>query len=156
MGNPQGSQVLNAVSRLVAIQLERTLVIVDILQEDKTGTVERLLAEHLSGKGKLVEDRVLALDTKGRVYFVECPARGLVKIGFTKNITERMRTLRTSATDPIALLGHVRSTKLYERKLHARFAEHRRFGEWFTYGPELRKFVQKTCGGTNSVREEAS
>ncbi len=127
-------------ARLVAIQIERAQVILDILKDDASGSLERLLAEHLSARGAIVKDKK-PVGTKGRVYFVECKARGLIKIGFTTDMLKRMRSLKTSATDELTLIGSFEATRRREQSLHQRHLKQRKFGEWFLDCPEVRESI---------------
>lgn len=55
--------------------------------------------------------------------------------------------MRTSATDEIVLLGSYEGARKAERGAHHQFADIRRFGEWFTDCPKLRKFISEKLGG---------
>jgi len=127
---------------LVALQHERARVIAQMLKDDADGGLARAIAEHLDAHGHAMKDKV-PVGCLGRVYFVECPARGLIKIGFTADIRNRMRTLRTSATDAIRLIGSIEGTRRDEMALHARFMRRRKFGEWFEDCPEIRAYIQE-------------
>lgn len=127
---------------LAAIQIERAHVVIQMLKDDAEGILAKAIAEHLNAKGHLVKDKA-PVGARGTVYFVECPARGLIKIGFATDLSARIRTMRTSATDEIRLIGSFEGTRRTERALHARFLQSRKFGEWFEDGPDLRAYIDE-------------
>lgn len=69
------------------------------------------------------------------VYLVadrEAPPEGHpVKVGFTRNIHNRLDSLKTGSVTPLQLLAYIEGGKREEAEIHARF-EHRRIREdWF-------------------------
>lgn len=81
----------------------------------------------------------------GRVYFLQ-RHDGLVKIGFTTNLDQRIRDL-SSAHGPLAVLRVLNGDKRLERKLHQRFKELREYGEWFRGEPYLVRFAKTVTDG---------
>lgn len=79
----------------------------------------------------------------GFVYFAEILGRDVVKIGFTRNLKRRLVSLRHWASlycrgpwPDITLLATFRGNMRMERRLHAHFSEHLRWGnEGFCAGP---------------------
>jgi hypothetical protein len=69
------------------------------------------------------------------VYFFE-RADGLVKIGFSRDVTARVRTL-----GPGRLIAATPGGRDLECQLHARFANSRQTGEWFVLTPELAAYI---------------
>lgn len=69
--------------------------------------------------------------TRGIVYVLKCGV--LYKIGMTRNLTRRLRGLRTALASPVELLYtlEVLNARLVERYLHKLFAAQRKQGEWF-------------------------
>lgn len=63
------------------------------------------------------------------VYFVE--GAGLVKIGVTGSIEDRMRAMVPNSPVPLALVKTTWGDRETERILHEHFAEFRVRGEWF-------------------------
>lgn len=89
-------------------------------------------------------DRGCAID--GTVYFAE--RNGLIKIGWTRNIAQRMRALSRGAqaiagqtVGPVTRLASYRGSRWVEAELHHRFAEYRVAGEWFVFDGALRQCV---------------
>ena len=68
------------------------------------------------------------------VYFIR-NSIGRVKIGFTRDIKERFKTLRNSSGDDLVIISMYSPTALevhkLEAKLHQHFGYARLFGEWF-------------------------
>jgi hypothetical protein len=72
-----------------------------------------------------------------RIYFIEAVGLNVVKIGFAKDIAERMRKLRVGCPAPLRLLGTLPGGIREERDLHCTLAKHQAHGEWFRRCPEL-------------------
>lgn len=64
-----------------------------------------------------------------------------VKIGFARDVHQRMRSLQTGNPDRLRLLVCFPGTRRHERRLHERFADARIHDEWFRYTPDLESFV---------------
>lgn len=63
-----------------------------------------------------------------------------VKLGFSKNPEQRLKTLQTAQPEKLLLHYKEKFTeqqiRLYERTLHRELAHHRLSGEWFALTPE--------------------
>jgi hypothetical protein len=80
------------------------------------------------------------------VYFVQAVPDGPIKIGSSREIAERMATLRTCSPLPLELLA-TQECRGYrgrrtERELHRRFAAHRLHGEWFRPHEEILDYIR--------------
>ena len=80
----------------------------------------------------------------GVVYFIRSESIDApVKIGWTTNLEERLRTLRTASAYPLTLIGNVgpclRET---ETMIHHAFVEERAHGEWFVPSDRLERFIR--------------
>lgn len=62
---------------------------------------------------------------------------GVVKIGYTNNPRRRLSMLQTGQAHKLTLLRVFEGGKPEEALLHARFAELRKSGEWFTFSAEM-------------------
>ncbi len=80
-------------------------------------------------------------DAPSVVYFVEAVGSGLVKIGFTTNLQERLRHMAIGNPTELRLLKTVGGGRREEAHLHRRFAIHRKGGEWFALDP-LRAHIE--------------
>jgi hypothetical protein len=69
------------------------------------------------------------------IYFVEAVGTGLVKIGFTKNVNDRLCSLRRGNATELRLLKVLPGGLNAEAACHARWDPHRVRGEWFSLLP---------------------
>jgi len=67
----------------------------------------------------------------GYIYFIQQGGDGPVKIGFTKDVENRMKNLQTANPKPLDLLVFYPGNEEMEKELHYRFDSIRVFGEWF-------------------------
>lgn len=74
--------------------------------------------------------------TFSTIYFIGSDG-GPIKIGYTKDITIRLRDLRLANALPLSLLASTNGRTKLEREYHARFAAHRLHGEWFAPHPDI-------------------
>lgn len=79
------------------------------------------------------------------VYFIECRATGLIKIGKAAFVLERKRSMQTGSAGRLRIRGTVEQSKHAERDLHDLFRKHRAHGEWFRPAPELLEFIKAEC-----------
>lgn len=87
-----------------------------------------------------------------RLYFIRRGENGPIKIGVSEHVAGRVKQLRTGSDESMHVLADIEQTaELNERLLHARFAQHRKAGEWFAPAPELLAFI----AGLPSIRSES-
>lgn len=80
---------------------------------------------------------------QSKIYFCQAGGPdGPVKIGITVEVAGRLGSLKTGHHDELRLLALVNGTVKDEKALHRRFAEYRKRGEWFEFGPRLKKYVE--------------
>lgn len=72
---------------------------------------------------------------KSTIYFIQRGDSGPVKIGISRNVQSRLKTLQISCPEPLFVRLTVRGTSEDERGFHREFAAHRLSGEWFA--PEI-------------------
>ncbi len=84
----------------------------------------------------------------GYVYFIR--AGDHVKVGYSAQPLDRLQTLQTSHPEKLEILCTIPGSIKTERSLHARFQSYRVRGEWFRFGPGIRKFVK--CASQISPR----
>ena len=75
------------------------------------------------------------------VYFVHCPETNTVKIGFATNPWLRFTKIQSDAPGELRLLAVEDGGKEREAEIHARFAAHRRRGEWFNYALPIQAHI---------------
>lgn len=85
-----------------------------------------------------------------KTYIVHSPASGLIKIGKSKDVVSRIRSLETGAGAKLSVLAVLDGD--CESELHVKFAAIRRFGEWFADDGRIEAYArdvaaQKLLGG---------
>lgn len=83
--------------------------------------------------------------TNNVVYYIGVKGDDHVKIGTTKNLTARLKSLSTARADGdrLVVLATEPGTYDLEQKRHAQFAGSRVHGEWFTLTPELQEHIDR-------------
>lgn len=91
------------------------------------------------------------------VYFVLAETMQLVKIGFARDASDRLRTMQTNSPDQLRLLGVVSSTRAaaLEEELHSEFRKLRVRGEWFQATPALLARAEAMCAASALANREA-
>ncbi|WP_456761175.1 GIY-YIG nuclease family protein [Bradyrhizobium sp. USDA 4011] len=81
------------------------------------------------------------------VYLISTDNLEFVKIGFTRCLEHRLRSLRTAShVEPIIRLT-IPGTQSLERELHTRFAASRTNREWFRLTDDIRTLIASASGG---------
>lgn len=88
-------------------------------------------------RGRNSEDRF------GKVYFIGNLDYKLVKIGFSKDPIERVKSLQTGCPFPIELFHQSRGTREDETKLHKLYTDLRVNGEWFKIAGGIERFLKE-------------
>jgi hypothetical protein len=73
-------------------------------------------------------------------YFIQAGVEGPIKIGSTKNLPVRLRTLCAMSPVPLRLLGLIEGD--HEDACHARLAAFRLHGEWFVAADFVLEFIR--------------
>lgn len=79
---------------------------------------------------------------KPHVYFIQQGDSGAIKIGCSKNPTQRLAGLQTGHSEALRLLTCAVGSQAQERALHDRFAHLRVSGEWFRPAEELLAYIR--------------
>lgn len=74
-------------------------------------------------------------------YFLQAGDDGPIKIGTTRNLIVRLRTLGTMGPLPLKLLGTMRGN--HEDLCHTRLSDFRSHGEWFMPSPPVLEFIRE-------------
>lgn len=77
------------------------------------------------------------------IYFIRGQRSGMVKIGSTENLKERLRALKVGSPERLEIMALMEGGAEEERRLHETFAECRSNGEWFHPRTELLAFIEK-------------
>jgi len=81
-------------------------------------------------------------------YFIQAGNDGPIKIGWTRNLLVRLRTLAVMWPAPLKLLGVIKGN--VEAECHARFAAFRLGGEWFMPAPSVCGFIRRNAATPDS------
>ena len=73
-------------------------------------------------------------------YFIQAGDQGPIKIGSTKSLGVRLRTLVTMSPLPLRLVGVMQGD--HEARGHTRLAEFRIHGEWFVPSATVMEFIR--------------
>jgi len=76
------------------------------------------------------------------VYFIATSDGARVKIGYTtRQVSDRLQDLQTSSADRLKVVATIHGTQEDEAAFHAKFAQFRLFGEWFSFSDEIKSFI---------------
>lgn len=76
------------------------------------------------------------LDPKKSVYVIGTAHSTRCKIGYSKNIRERLTALQSGCPDELYVLLQLRGDSSLETALHRHLADRRLHSEWFELGPD--------------------
>jgi len=76
------------------------------------------------------------------VYFIQDTGTGHIKIGWSKGVEDRLRTLQQANPSELLLLRSVNGGRKEEAGFHRKFQRLRVRGEWFRPTPELLDFIK--------------
>ena len=71
------------------------------------------------------------------VYFIQAENFGAVKIGFAKDVANRVKSLQAAYPHKLRVLRELDGNMLTEHWLHRHYASQRVHGEWFEYSPDM-------------------
>lgn len=81
-------------------------------------------------------------DTINYVYFIRSQKTGLIKIGTSGDVNERITNIAFVNKTRIDFLAAIEGSYTLERKLHRRFDKSRVEGEWFNPSNELMEYIE--------------
>lgn len=73
----------------------------------------------------------------GFIYFIQGISGGPIKIGYTTDLENRLKTLQTGYPDRLEYLLAFPGSPEHEKALHKQFAQYRLNGEWFNPDPKV-------------------
>ena len=103
-------------------------------------------------RGRRTQEELLS-GPRERVYFVR-RADGLIKIGFSTNVSGRIDSFRTTL-GTVELLATASGGRNRESRYHRQYAEHRVHGEWFRPCPEILAEVERLNAEQQLARKRA-
>ncbi len=86
---------------------------------------------------------VFPLNETGFIYFIQSEDTRKIKIGYSVNPTDRVKTLQTGHSCPLRLLKIIPGDMKFERALHRKFFKFRVQGEWFEPHPDIIEYISK-------------
>ncbi|PTQ64492.1 Meiotically Up-regulated Gene 113 (MUG113) protein [Sphingomonas sp. PP-CE-3G-477] len=75
------------------------------------------------------------------IYFITARDVGRVKIGFSDNPWSRFGKMQSDSPVRLKLERMIEGDVTLEKGFHARFADHRAFGEWFALAAPIEEFM---------------
>lgn len=122
------------------LEHEAALLQIDLAFSEDAG--KRAELEHL-------EKRIASEEASrgGWIYFVQTHHRSPIKVGWARNLDQRLRTLQIANWQKIKLVGAVPGTRGDEARVHRELAGAHRRGEWFDREPTLALLAELESGG---------
>lgn len=88
----------------------------------------------------------------GYVYFINNPATGLIKIGYSKNPWARLAELRRNYGSDLSVAATIKTVDRSEVSIHAALAKFRVEGEWFANSECIKSLIPLiVCGEITTV-----
>jgi hypothetical protein len=94
--------------------------------------------------------------SKGFVYFIDTEDGSAVKIGFSKNPRERLKSLQTAIPIKLSLRGFICGSYQDENRWKRELKEFIRQGEWFTRSPEVELRITKALAESNMLNVDTT
>lgn len=102
-------------------------------------------ADYLNSKknkrSKSYLEKRLSKQEEGKIYFAGNLKYKLVKIGFSTNPFNRVKSLQTGCPFKLTLFHSYKGTEKQEKELHKQFTDLRMNGEWFKLDGALKKYL---------------
>ena len=90
-----------------------------------------------TSKKKIKKERVQSF-----IYFIQAE-NGLIKIGYTRNLKERLDILRSMSHSKLTLLLVLKGDRKKESRMHEIFQDYRVHGEWFKPEKYLIEYIEE-------------
>lgn len=84
----------------------------------------------------------LSMDDLECVYFLHAMGTDLVKVGWTRSLPHRIRSLSTGCPHKLRLLAIIPGSIEQELELHRSLAPYRKNGEWFELTHPVREWLR--------------
>lgn len=82
------------------------------------------------------------------IYFIQNTKDLSIKIGYTKNVKQRLSALQTASAHKLTVLGTMRGDRVLETYLQERFHIFSLSGEWFRGDKLLLDYINEHCSDT--------
>ncbi|MFI2816818.1 GIY-YIG nuclease family protein [Vreelandella piezotolerans] len=83
-----------------------------------------------------------------QVYFAR-RSDGLIKIGSSMNVQQRIEQLSSGAAENLELLGHINGSTVFEKAVHQDLEKHKKHGEWFFGSAEVLSYIYGLIGAAS-------
>lgn len=92
-------------------------------------------------RGSLGREALSYAADRHMIYFLAAPTAGMVKIGYSYSMWERVEVIQAMSPVRLNLIGAMPGDRTTEAALHLRFAHLRSHGEWFRLDDDLDGFI---------------
>lgn len=99
-------------------------------------------AEAVEEMRRLAERHHVRTEMDDICYFIGSK-NGPIKIGYTRDLNKRLRTMQTSYPFKLEVLATTTGGQIAEARYHQRFADYRLEGEWFTPCQAIRSEIRR-------------
>lgn len=106
-------------------------------------SIDDMTEAEVRAYAKELEIRLRAYEQPRYVYFLLDAEAGVVKIGQSANVAERVRVLSREVGRPLELLGVVPGDKHTKRQIKQQFRALVKADEWYIASPELVAFINE-------------
>ena len=79
------------------------------------------------------------------IYFIQGVSGGSIKIGYSKDIESRIKSLQFHSPVQLTVVGWMEGSVELERQLHKVFSSHRLWGEWFSPDESILDYIRCNC-----------
>ena len=111
--------------------------------EDKKKRRDKKQEEKIRFKENILSKSYAVGTITGFVYFLQSETNNQIKIGYTRDIHQRIMQLQVNKKDKLRFLLMVPGNYGYEARLHQFFKRHNVDGEWYKPDPEIFNYMDK-------------
>lgn len=130
------------------IDIAKHIPVIESLKKGVDDGNEITFDMRLSGKVVLIS----AIKELTNIYFIASYDHKLIKIGKSKNVKMRFKTLQCGSPAKLTILTYFQAHDSMEKLLHVEFDEYRKHGEWFEANDRLLDLVEISIeSGLNGV-----
>lgn len=116
---------------------------IEKLKPSQIRLIEAMIGEMETQNAEKEIDSASDCEQKPTIYFILAPVANRIKIGYSSNPENRIKSIMTASPHDLDLLGTISGTREDERNLHQRFAHIRKNREWFDATPELIGYIKR-------------
>lgn len=92
------------------------------------------------------------------IYFFQRGKGGPIKIGYTKHVLNRLRSIQANCPEKLINLGHIEGDLESERLMHNFFQEYKLNGEWYSPDIFVMNYIMTLITGIdlNSIESDSA